>query len=77
LAVLACWANIMLLGSILYLSWGCATQARLIKDDLPPEVPAAICRRIIIAQPLYAFGAALCVFNTDWSIVFIVLVHVH
>ena len=58
-ALLAYWANIVLLGGILYLSWGCAMQARLIKDDLPPEVPGAICRRIVIGQSLYAFGAAL------------------
>jgi hypothetical protein len=67
----------VLLGGILYLSWGSATQARLIKDELPREVTAAICRRIVIGQSLYAFGAALCVFNTHWSIAFIVLVQVY
>lgn len=50
------------------------TKASLVKEDIPAEVPAAICRRIIIAQSLYAFGALLCVFNTYWSIAFIVLV---
>jgi hypothetical protein len=35
---------------------------------------AAVCRRIIIAQGLYAFGALLCVFDTRLSIAFIVLV---
>ena len=54
----------VLLGGFLYLGWGCKMQARLIKDDLPPEVPAAISRRIVVGQSLYAFGAALCVFNT-------------
>jgi uncharacterized membrane protein len=76
-ALLGYWANIVLLGGILYLSWGCATQARLIKDDLPPGVTAAICRRIVIGQSLYAFGVALCVFNTHWSIAFIVLVQLY
>src|SRR5258708_16558642 len=33
-----------------YLSWECATRAKIIKDDLPAEVPAAICRRIVVGQ---------------------------
>jgi uncharacterized membrane protein len=76
-ALLAYWANIVLLGGILYLSWGCATQAQLIKGEMPPDVPAAICRRIVIGQSFYAFGAVLCVFNTYWSIAFIVLVQLY
>lgn len=76
-ALLAYWLNILLLGAMLYLSWGCATHAKLIKDDMPPGVPAAICRRIVVAQSLYAFGALLCVFNTYWSIGFIVLVQLY
>jgi uncharacterized membrane protein len=76
-ALLAYWANIVLLGGILYLSWGCATYSKLIRNDIPPNVPAAICRRIIVGQSLYAFGALLCVFNTYWSIAFIVLVQLY
>jgi uncharacterized membrane protein len=73
-ALVAYWINILLLGVTLYLSWGRAMQVRLVKSDTPPEVPPAICRRIIIAQSVYGFGALLCVFNTYWSITFIVLV---
>jgi uncharacterized membrane protein len=76
-ALLAYWANILLLGVILYLSWGCATHAHLIKDEIPPEVPLAICRRIGVGQALYAFGALLCVFDSYWSIAFIVLVQLY
>jgi uncharacterized membrane protein len=76
-ALLAYWANILLLGAILYLSWGCATRAHLIKDEIHPEVPSAICRRIVAGQVLYAFGALLCVFNSYWSIAFIVLVQLY
>lgn len=76
-ALLAYWFNILLLGVLLYLSWGCATSARLVKDDLPPEVPAAICRRIVIGQSFYAFGALLCVIDTRISIAFIVLVQLY
>lgn len=73
-ALLAYWANILILGALLFASWGRARRASLMKDDIPPEVPAAICRRIWIAQSLYAFGALLCLINTYWSIAFIVLV---
>ncbi|MGH9328678.1 MAG: TMEM175 family protein [Terriglobia bacterium] len=77
LALLAYWVNILLLGVILYLSWGYALRARLVRDDLPIEVPAAVCRRIKIAQALYALGAALCVISPSWSIAFIVLVQLN
>ena len=47
-ALLAYWGNILLLGLVLYCSWGYATRRGLVKDDMPAEVPAAICRRIVI-----------------------------
>jgi uncharacterized membrane protein len=76
-ALVAYWMNILLLGAALYLSWGRATQVRLVKSDTPPEVPPAICRRIAIAQSVYGFGALLCVFSTYWSIAFIVLAQLY
>jgi uncharacterized membrane protein len=76
-ALVAYWLNILLLGAVLYLSWVCATGKSLVKDDMPPEVPTAIKRRILIAQALYAFGALLCVYSTYWSIAFIVLVQLN
>lgn len=76
-ALVAYWANIFLLGAFLYVSWGCATNSRLVKDDIPNEVPAAICRRIWIAQSMYAIGALLCIFSTFWSIGFIILVQLN
>ena len=77
LALIVNWLNILLLGTTLYFSWMCAIDKGLVKHDLPPEVPTAIKRRILIAQALYAFGALLCVFNTYWSIAFIVLVQLN
>jgi hypothetical protein len=68
--------NILLLGVLLYWTWGHAVRAKLLKDDATPDIVAAICRRILIGQSLYALGAALCVFNTYWSIAFIALVQV-
>jgi uncharacterized membrane protein len=76
-ALLLYWVNIFALGAILYASWRYATQAGLLKDDVPVEIRRAIRRRIVIAQALYAFGAALCFFNTYWSIGFIVLLQLN
>ena len=76
-ALLIYWLNILALGATLYWSWTHATHAGLIKDDTPDEVRASICRRILIAQSLYAAGAALCVINTWVSIAAIVLVQLN
>ena len=77
IALLAYWFNILLLGATLYWSWGYATRARLLVEDLPEEVHPAVVRRIMIAQSLYAGGAVLCAINTYCSIAAIVLVQVN
>jgi hypothetical protein len=66
-----------LLGATLYFSWGWAVRAALVKPDVSPDVIAAICRRIIAGQSLYAFGALLSLFSTYWSIAFIVVVQLN
>jgi uncharacterized membrane protein len=71
------WLNIFVLGAMLFWSWVYATRAGLIKADTPEEVHGSICRRIIIAQSLYAAGAALCFINTWVSIAAIVLVQLN
>ena len=76
-ALLVYWANIFVIGALFYGSWGYANRAGLLKVGLPRTVQAAVCRRIIIAQCLYAFGAALCIFSTRLSIAFIVLVQLN
>jgi len=76
-ALLCYWSNLLLLGLVLYLTWRYAKRARLLKDDATQEVSKAIERRILIAQALYAAGAALCVFDPYWSIGFIVLVQLN
>src|SRR5580658_3692905 len=76
-ALLLYWGNIALLGGTLYFSWVRATRGGLVRIDVSPEILAVICRRIIIGQSLYAFGALLCAFNTYWSIAFIVLVQLY
>lgn len=76
-ALLIYWLNILALGATLWLSWRYVRRAKLLKADAPSEVDPAIVRRIAIAQALYAFGAALCVFNTYVSIGFIILVQLN
>jgi TMEM175 potassium channel family protein len=71
------WFNIFLLGLTLYRSWSYATRTCLLADDVPGEVHPAVVRRIVIAQSLYAAGAALCFINTYYAIATIVLVQVN
>jgi len=77
IALLVYWFNILLLGTALYWSWSYATRARLIADDAPQNIHTAVVRRIVVAQSLYACGAALCFLNTYYSIAAIVLVQVN
>jgi uncharacterized membrane protein len=43
IALVSYCLNIVCLGSALYLSWGCATRSRLLKTDIPADVPRAVC----------------------------------
>jgi uncharacterized membrane protein len=77
IALLVYWFNILLLGTTLFWSWSYATRQHLLSDDLPENIHPAVIRRIVIAQSLYAAGAALCFFNTYYSIAAIVLVQIN
>ena len=76
-ALVVYWLNILLFGVALYAAWGKARRDKLIKDDLADETQAAICRRIVIAQSVYAFGAALCLISTYASIVVFLLMQLN
>jgi uncharacterized membrane protein len=76
-ALIVYWMNIVVQGAVLYGIWGYALRAKLVKEDMPPDAPDAICHRIVIGQGLYAFGALLCIFGTYWSVAFIVLVQLN
>jgi uncharacterized membrane protein len=76
-ALLIYWSNILFLGAMLFASWRYARHKGLLKEGTGNEIACAIERRILIGQGLYAFGAALCLFNTYWSIGFIVLVQLN
>jgi len=77
LALLLYWLNILVLGVVIFSSWRCAVTGKLMKEDLPYDVRCAVERRIIVAQALYAFGAALCIIHPYWSIAFIVLIQLN
>jgi len=77
IALLVYWANVLIGGVALYATWIYAGGAGLAKPEMPAEAAAAIGRRILVAQSLYALGALLCVFDTYWSIAFIVLVQLN
>ena len=67
-ALLAYWGNIFLLGMLLLSAWKLSRHFKIAKPDLPADIDRAIYRRIVVAQILYALGAALCVFSTYWSV---------
>jgi uncharacterized membrane protein len=71
------WANVLLIGTVLYGSWGYAVRKQLLKDDMSPEVTAAICQRIIGGQSLYFVGALLCLLDTRYSIAFVFAVQLY
>jgi uncharacterized membrane protein len=77
LALLAYWANIFLIGLLLYLNWIYALRKGLLTSEATPAVSYTVKRRIFVAQSLYAFGALLCFINPLFSIAFIVLVQLN
>ena len=77
LALLVYWFNILLLGAFLLAAWYRAKWFGLVSPDAPPDVDQAFVQRVLLAQALYAIGAALCVFSTWWSIVAIFAVQLN
>ena len=71
------WLNILVPGLMLYWSWAYVTRWNLIKADTPEAVRNSVCRRIVIAQSLYAAGAAFCLISNWLSIGLIVLVQLN
>jgi uncharacterized membrane protein len=76
-ALLCYWLNILYLGMMLYWSWRYAVRAKLINPDTDDELRCAIERRVLIAQTLYACGAALCFIDTRISIAVILLLQLN
>jgi uncharacterized membrane protein len=77
LALIVYWANILVIGVVLYVGWIYGMRSGLVGDAVTPAIEAAVRRRIVVAQALYAFGAALCLIDPIVSIGFIVLVQLN
>ncbi|MBC6981021.1 TMEM175 family protein [Caulobacter sp. 17J80-11] len=77
LALVIYWLNIALLGGMLYATWIYAVGAAVLKPDVSEEISLAVKRRIVVAQSLYAVGAALCLIHPGWSIAFLFLVQLN
>jgi uncharacterized membrane protein len=76
-ALVIYWGNLAFLGVVLYCAWRYAVRAQLLKQDVSAKVVAAVERRILVAQSLYATRAALCLINTYCSIAFIFIVQLN
>ena len=76
-SVIIYWLNILALGAGLYSSWNYAFRNELIKPGAPAGIESAVRGRVLIAQALYAIGAALCFINTYLSIGFMVVVQLN
>jgi uncharacterized membrane protein len=76
-ALVVYWLNILVLGVLLYAGWVRATRAGVVSPSISAEYHAAMRRRIIGAQALYAFGALLCLISPYVSIGVIVLVQLN
>jgi uncharacterized membrane protein len=76
-AFLIYWANILLCGVTIYATWSNAICNKLVRDDLSPETERAIRTRIVVAQSLYALGAAIGLAHTLAGVVFIIAVQLN
>jgi uncharacterized membrane protein len=71
------WGNILLAGLTLLACWLYTERAKLVRAEAPPDISGAIRRRIIYAQGLYAFGAALGFLHVGLGVAFIILVQLN
>jgi uncharacterized membrane protein len=77
LAIVVYWLNIALLGAILYVAQRYARRATLLEENVTGATVAAMERRIIAYQALYAVGALLSLASTYASIGFIIAVQLN
>jgi uncharacterized membrane protein len=62
------WLNLFALGAMLFVSLRYADQAGLMSDETTEEMRAALRRRIVVYQVLYALAALTCLVNTYLAI---------
>jgi uncharacterized membrane protein len=76
-AIVVYWANILLCGATIYLTWALAVGRKLLRSDCTAETDRAIRRRIIIAQSLYFVGCLIGLVHTLFGVAFIVAVQLN
>jgi uncharacterized membrane protein len=67
------WLNLLALGGVLFASLRYAERAGLMSEETTAEMRAALERRIIVYQCLYAFAALSCLVNTYLAIGLLIL----
>ena len=76
-ALVVYWANILLLGLLLYASWCWSAGRGLLREDVPEGTVAAVKRRILVAQACYAAATAFCLITNWLSVGLIVLIQLY
>ena len=76
-ALVIYWLNILVMGMMLLIGAEYATRAGLFPADRAPELLRLVRRRVYGAQLLYVLGVLLSVFDTHWSIAFIVAIQLN
>jgi len=66
------WLNLFALGAVLFISLEYAERAGLISEDTTADRRAALRRRIVVYQGLYALAALTCLINTYLAIALLV-----
>jgi uncharacterized membrane protein len=76
-ALILYWLNILVAGLISLAAVRYGERAGLVEGGIGEKASAALKRRLVIGQALYAFGAALCVIHPYWSVAFIFIVQAY
>lgn len=72
LSIAVYWLNLFALGAVLFISLRYADRAGLMSNETTAEMRAAMERRIVVYQGLYALAALTCLINTYLTIGFLV-----
>lgn len=77
LSVAVYWLNLLALGLALFAGLGYGERAGLISDETTPAMRAALKRRIVIYQILYALAGLMCLIDTYLAIGLLVALQVN
>jgi len=76
-ALIIYWLNILVMGTMLLVGAEYARRAALFPPETAQELLRLVRRRVYGAQVLYVLGVLLSVFDTHWSIAFIVAIQLN